>query len=118
MEKRILERPAALVRSRRGRKPKYKASVDFGVADAIEEYEPLLAKFQNETDGDMAPHEAAVEAMRETRKELGNIGTKRLLNLMSEFRHCEVSESDEIPADDHDPPDHIPDMVRIGRSEE
>jgi hypothetical protein len=104
MEKHVLESPGVLVRSRRGRKPKNKAVLDFSVADAIKEYEPLLTKFQSTNDSDMAPHEAAAEAMKETRKELGNISTKRLLNLMSEFRHCEVSESDEIPPDDHDPP--------------
>ena len=107
MEKCDLERPAAFVRSRRGRKPKHKAVLDFSVADAIEEYEALLARFQNANDSDMAPHEAAVEAMRETRKTLGSIGTKRLLNLMSEFRHCEVSDSDEILPGDQDPPDHL-----------
>ena len=53
-------------RLRRGRKPKNKAVVDFGTADAIEEYKALLAKFQNANHSDMAPHEVAAEAMRET----------------------------------------------------
>jgi hypothetical protein len=123
MKKSAVENAATPVRSRRGRKPRNKAVLDFTIGDAIiNEYEPQLAEIQatsNEKRSgarlagevlprtDLAPHIQAAEAMQKTRKELGNISAKRLLNLMSEFRHCKVSASDEIPLDDRDPPDHL-----------
>jgi hypothetical protein len=89
----------------------HKAKRDFLTGDAIEEYAAQLKEHQAKG-GDLAPHEAAAEDMRETRKQLGHIGRKRLLNEMSEFKHTQVSESDEVAPEKHDPPDHIADPHR------
>ena len=99
--------------ARRGRKPKNKAVVDFDVVDAIDEYDAKRAALRTKKKGPfdaatLAPFEAAAEAMQETRKRLGHISAKRLLNLMSEFRHPKDAESIEIAPDPCDPPDHIP----------
>ena len=104
-------------RARRGRKPKNKAVTDFTVSDAIEEYQAKRAELRakkKESFGPaaLAPYEAATEDMRGVRKEIGNISTKRLLNLMSEFRRCKDAEAIEIAPDEYDPPDHIPNPVR------
>jgi hypothetical protein len=97
---------------RRGRKPRNKAVLDFSVADAAAEYDELRAQMRNTDTGDLAPYEAAAEAMEKTRAEFGNISSKRLLNLRSEFKKVRVSPSDEMAPDRHDPPDHERDPRR------
>jgi hypothetical protein len=96
----------------RGRPPKNKAARDFEIADANAQYHELLTQYQNHRIGELSAHEAAAEAMQETRKNMGNISTKTLHNLMSKLKKVPVSASDEIAPDRYDPPDHIPDPRR------
>lgn len=99
----------ANTRARRGRPPMNKAKRDFLVGDAIEEY-AARKKMHRADRGALPPYEAAAEEMRETRKALGHIGSKRLLNEMSEFKKVDVLASEEISPDEYDPPDHLPDL--------
>lgn len=118
-----MESKATKRAAKRGRRPKNKAVRDFIIADAIAiEYDPKLADAKKARKlrrsiarstaeilprSDLSLHEQIAEYMQQTRKELGNISSKRLLNLMSEFRNAKVPESDEIPPDDRDPPNHL-----------
>lgn len=115
---------ATPARLRRGRKPKSKVALDIILTETEPKYEAYRAYVSAtrkekhsaaRSAGEMLsrteapPYEVAAETMQEARKEIGNISTKRLLNLMSEHRRENRSRTDWPTPDDYDPPDHIAD---------
>jgi hypothetical protein len=108
----------------RGPKKKDGARRDFTIADVMELYEKKLLECRDEDRANRArarsarevrpraestAHERAAQYVLEKMKvDLGNMGTKRLLNIIAEWKWREVPPEDEIPPDDLDPPDHEP----------
>jgi hypothetical protein len=94
-----------------GRKAMNHAKWDFIIADAKESYQAKRAS-------GMSCEDAAEETRKEFVKHIGNISTKRLLNLFSESKRCEVSEGDETAPEQRDAPDHFPEDRWIPFSEQ
>lgn len=89
-----------------GRKAMDDAKWDFIIADAERYYQAQRAL-------GLSAEDAAEATRKEFVKQIGNISGKRLLNLFSEFKWCEVSEADEIAPDNRDAPDHVPETIHI-----
>lgn len=94
-----------------GRKAMNDAEWDFIIADAKENYQIKRAS-------GMSCESAAEETRKEFVKQIGNISIKRLLNLFSESKRCEVSEADETAPEERDAPDHLPDDRWVPEAEQ